>query len=63
MKKLIAVLLALSCMFALCACGVEEEEEVTYKDKKVKVPKSKVDAYEKMLKKKGVEKDITIKEM
>ena len=29
MKKLIAVLLALSCMFALCACGVEEEEEVT----------------------------------
>ena len=29
MKKLIAVLLALSCMFALCACGAEEEEEVT----------------------------------
>lgn len=27
MKKLIAVLLALSCLFALCACGGEEKEE------------------------------------
>ena len=27
MKKLIALLLALSCIFALCACGAEEEEE------------------------------------
>lgn len=27
MKKLIAVLLALSCLFALCACGEEEKEE------------------------------------
>ena len=33
------------------------------KDTTIKVPKSTVDAYEKKLKKKGVEKDITIKEM
>ena len=33
------------------------------KDTTIKVPKSKVDAYEKMLKKKGVEKDIKIMKM
>ena len=27
MKKLIALMLALVCVFALCACGAEEEEE------------------------------------
>lgn len=32
MKKLIALLLALSCVFALCACGGQEEEDKTEKE-------------------------------